>query len=226
MGEVHGGRRREVGATRWRSIAVALFALTILGPLAERAAAYDVEADTVANSIYVLLWNGDPAADFTSVAIAGEPPAFVSGLNVTLVPTDVPASGSDLASLAFDVAPGAVLGTTGDIRIDVSGTSSGQVIAFELIVPLEVVATAPDAQGVVGEGVPAPDPGGVDTDGDGVTDALEIAFGSDPFDSASMPGKSVAKLPALGTHALGALAVLFAVAGRRVLRRRVRGTRS
>lgn len=152
------------------------------------AGAYEVEGDSAGNTVYVLLWNAHPTAVFDSISISETLPAFVSQATASIIPAAVPAHGSDLAAVDFDVAAGATLGATGDLTITVSGSTSGQPIDLVLTVPLEVVATAPVAQGVVGQGVPAPDPGGTDSDGDGVTDALEIAFGSDPSDASSLPG--------------------------------------
>ena len=65
-----------------------------------------------------------------------------------------------------------------------------------------------------------PDPGGTDSDGDGISDALEIAFGSDPNNPLSTPGSASAAVPALqalGLACLSALLVLCAtwLAGRR-----------
>jgi len=189
------------------------FAL-LVGP----AAAYEVESDSAGNSIYVLLINENPIASFDSVSVSEDLPAFVSTATASIVPASVPAQGSDLAAVSFDV--GAVaLGSTGDLTLTVSGNAAGQPVEMVLTVPLTVVAVAPVAQGVVGQGVPAPDPGGVDSDGDGVSDALEIAFGSNPNDAASIPGGPQA-VPALGVLGLAGLAALLALgAGWRSARR-------
>ena len=183
------------------------------------AGAYEVEADSVGNTIYVLLLNEQPSASFDSVSISENLPGFVPTASASIVPASIPAQGSDLAAVDFDVAAAVALGSTGDLTLTVSGTASGQPIELILSVPLTVVETAPVAQGVVGVGVPAPDPGGVDTDGDGVTDALEIAFGSDPNNASSLPGDppAVPALDALGL--LGLAALLMGVAAWRAMRR-------
>jgi hypothetical protein len=60
------------------------------------------------------------------------------------------------------------------------------------------------------------DPNVADSDGDGVDDGTEVAFGTDPNDPSSTPA---VKIPALPTPALWALAVLVAGIGRRRLAR-------
>jgi len=200
-------------------LAHVLLAIVPLISLAQRAEAYEVEADSTANTVFVLIWNGNPSASFDSVAISEALPAIVTQATASLVPASVPANGSDLAAVEFDVATGAALGSTGDLVLTVSGTASGLPLDVVLTVPLQVVVTAPTAQGVVGSGIPAPDPGGVDSDGDGVTDALEIAFGSDPFDPASMPGKAMS-VPALGVIGLASLAALLVLRALWSMRRR------
>ena len=205
---------------RWLTSAVVMF--TLLAVPAGRAAAYQVEADTTANTVFVLLWNHNASAAYESISIDEALPGFVSQATASIVPATVPASGSDLAAIEFDVAAGAVLGSTGDLTITVSGTASSQPIDVVLTVPLEVVASAPVAQGVVGQGIPAPDPGGADTDGDGISDALEIAFGSDPNDPLSTPGSSLTKVPALGALGLACLTALLVLGATGLARRRRR----
>ncbi|NRA00530.1 MAG: hypothetical protein HRU01_28925 [Myxococcales bacterium] len=194
-------------------------ALALLLASPESAVAYDVEADSAANTVFILLWNDNPSASFDSISISDDLPAFVSQATPSIVPASVPASGSDLAAVDFDVSAGATIGSLGDLELTVSGTASGQPIQLVLTVPLEVVADAAEAQGVVGVGVPTPDPGGVDADGDGVTDALEIAFGSDPLDPNSMPG-GPEFVPMLSNPALVALALLMVLSVAWAARRR------
>ena len=150
--------------------------------------AYDVESFTQDNTIYVLLVNDNPNAVFHSITIANSNslPSFVSSVTPSIIPESVLGGGSDLAAINFDTTLGLV-GSTGDIELTVNGLAAGASISLDITLPLELVASAAPAQGQVGSTVPAPDPNGVDTDGDGVTDALEIAFGSDPQVASSTP---------------------------------------
>ena len=50
------------------------------------------------------------------------------------------------------------------------------------------VSTAPEAQGYIGFGVPSSSLGDSDNDGDGVSDIIELAHGSDPNGIDSIPG--------------------------------------
>lgn len=195
-------------------VATTLLGLVVVMAAPGVARAYQVEADSVGNSIYVLLRNMHPTAVFSSVSLGSGIPSFVPQATASIVPSSVPASGSALAALTFDVAAGTPLGSTGDLELTVSGTASGKPVAVVLLVPLSVVATAPEAQGVVGVGIPAPDVGGVDSDGDGVSDAHEIAFGSDPFDSSSLPG-SASAVPSLEAFGAAVLVLLLLLLGGR-----------
>jgi len=191
-----------------------LLAIAISMTLPSLASAYDVEADSSSNSVFVLLRNLDPSADFLSISVGDDLPSFVTSASAVIVPASVAAGESDLAAVEFDVSAGAPLGQTGDLEVTISGVADGRSTDIILTVPLKVVATAAEAQGEVGVGVPAPDPGGTDTDGDGVTDALEIAFGSDPLNSASVPGKPwFADVPGLGWYAMLAVLSLFLLSG-------------
>lgn len=193
--------------------------LALVVGLAAPVSAYEVEAGSVGNTVYVLLLNEQPSASFDSVSVGEDLPGFVPTASASLVPASIPAQGSDLVAVTFDVTAAVAPGSTGELTLTVSGTLSGQSVDLQLPVALTVVGAAPVAQGVVGVGVPAPDPGGVDTDGDGVTDALEIAFGSDPNNASSLPGDPAA-LPGLGAPGLVLLAVLsMLVAGAWTVRR-------
>ena len=177
--------------------------------------AYDVEADSTNNSVYVLLRNLNPSASYDSVIVNSNVPGLVSSASASIVPASVAAGGSDIVALDFTVPVGATLGATGDLQITVSGTVSGQAVDVDVTVPLVVVSNAASAQGAVGTGIPAAYSGGIDTDGDGVSDALEIAFGSDPNSSATLPGdpfaeENVPMLGILGMLALGGLFVSLA----------------
>lgn len=150
--------------------------------------AYDIESVSQDNAIYVLLVNDNPNAVFHSISITNSNslPNFVSSVTASIVPETVLGGGSDLAVINFDTTLGLV-GSTGDIELTVNGLAAGSAISFDISVPLELVANAAAAQGQLGSTVPAPDPDGVDSDGDGVTDALEVAFGSDPQVAGSTP---------------------------------------
>ena len=181
--------------------------------------AYDVEVDSLSNQVFVLLRNLNPTADFLSVSMGDNLPSFVPVATATIIPASVPASGSDLAAVDFDVSASALLGEMGDLTIIVSGIEDGKHVDVRLTVPLEVVATAAAAQGELGVGIPAPDPGGTDTDGDGVTDAHEDAFGSDPLNPNSVPGKlACADVPALRQFALILMLALVLLSGARLAR--------
>ncbi|MGB5325387.1 MAG: family 16 glycosylhydrolase [Pseudomonadales bacterium] len=188
-------------------------------------AAYDVEAATSGNTVYILLKNPNPGAVFHSISISNTPPAFVSAASATLIPATVPGARSRLAAVEFDVAAGSATGSSGDLVLAVSGIAAGQNADFDITVPLTVVNTAPLAQGVIGSTVPAADPDGIDSDVDGVVDSLETAFGSDPNDSTSTPGQASnlpgENVPALMLSSYIVLAlVLFAIGAVPVVRRR------
>ena len=178
----------------------------------QTALAYDVEADSVGNSVYILLKNTNPTATFDSVSLSENSASFVSSAVATIVPASVPVNGSDLAALDFDISPSAVVGTTGNLVITASGTAASQPVEVVIVVPLEVVASAAVAQGVIGSTVPVADEGGVDSDMDGVSDVLETAFGSDAFFAGSTPvagGLVAATVPVIGTMGMLVLAGLL-----------------
>lgn len=148
--------------------------------------AYDVETATLNNVAYVLLVNDNPGAVFHSISIAETLPSFVTNASVTLVPDSVLGGGASLAAVEFNVffAP---VGTSEDLVLTVSGEAAGTPLSFDVTVPLEIVASAAAVQGQYGSTIPAPDPNGTDSDGDGISDALEVAFGSDPQLASSTP---------------------------------------
>ena len=170
-------------------LSLAGLAASFLMGCVTHALAYDVETDSTGNAVYMLLLNENPGAVFHSITLGDSSPGFVTAATATIVPETVLGGGSDLAALEFDVIPGATIGSTGDLVLTVSGLAAGTPISVVFTVPLEVVASASAAQGFVGAGVPAPDPGGLDTDGDGVTDSLELAYGSNPNQAGSLPGQ-------------------------------------
>ena len=164
------------------------FCMAFMAP----AQAYDIERNSVDNTIYILLVNDNPGAVFHSISISTPStlPSFLSQAAVTIVPDSVLGGGSGLAALEFNVGLG-LTGTTEDLVLSVSGLAAGAAINFDVIVPLTIVAdgVAAVAQGQVGTGIPVPDLGGVDSDNDGISDALEVAFGSDPQESTSTPSE-------------------------------------
>ena len=183
--------------------------------------AYDVEADSIDNKVYILLINDNPTATYQSITINNMPPAIVTSASASIIPASVAGGGSDLAALDFDVDVAAQLGATGDLDITVSGSINGQSVDVELTVPLTVVLSAAPAQGEVGATVPTPDPGGIDSDNDGISDALEIAFDSSPFDYLSLPGEIEAMdVPIFGFIGAASLALLLLISGSSTTRRR------
>ncbi len=157
---------------------------------ASLAHAYDVERGSN-NTLYLLLLNDNPGAVYHEISIGDSKPGFVLASTATIVPAQINGGSSDLAVVDFDVSPLWILGDTGNLEVTVSGLAAGNPINVVFNVPLTVVdaGLAPAAQGFVGTGIPAPDPGGTDTDGDGVPDSLETAYGSDPNSASSLPGQ-------------------------------------
>ena len=172
--------------------------------------AYEVESDSAGNAVYLLLNNTNSAASFDAVSLSENSPAFVTTTSTTIAPSTIAPQTSELAALEFYIAPGTAVGTTGNMVITVSGTVNGQAHEVYVPVALEVVTLADGAQGVVGTTIPVADEGGVDTDGDGISDVLEIAFGSDAFWAGSVPGTVLeARVPMLGTVGNIVLAMLL-----------------
>ena len=183
------------------SYVLATLLVTLLKPA--QALAYDVEADSVDNTVYLLLHNLNSGDSYDTVAVLNNAPAIVTSATASIVPASVAADGSALAALNFTVSAGATLGSTGNLIITISGTVGGQPVEVDEIVPLTVVASAAAAQGAVGVGIPAPDIGGSDGDGDGFSDSHEMSFGSDPADSQSVPGDGNLIVPAFNVPAIG-----------------------
>lgn len=197
-----------------------LFCLLLMLCLPSIAQAYEVEADSLGNQVFILLTNGNPAASFDTITVSNNAPGMVSSATASIIPTSVAINSSDLAALDFDIASSAALGTSGDLIVTVSGQADGQAVDVVVTVPLTVVASAPSAQGFIGSTIPAPDPGGFDSDSDGVTDALEIAYGSDPNDASWLPGQIVEEnIPLLGVIGTILLAALFLGVGSSAARR-------
>ena len=203
-------------------IATILFFCIALGA-AVNTHAYDVEADSVDNTVYILLRNLNEGDSYDSISVTNIAPGIVSAATANIIPASVNASGSDIVSLDFTVAAGAYLGASGDLEITVSGSVAGQAVEVVTTVPLTVVANVAAAQGYVGTGLPAPYAGGVDTDGDGVSDALETAFGSNPNSADSQPGDLIElieeNIPMLGLLGMIIMGVLFVGFGSTAARR-------
>ena len=162
------------------------YVFALLVALTSPVMAYDVETSSQNNIAYVLLVNDNPGAVFHSIAISQSLPSFVTSANVSIVPDTVLGGGASLAAVEFDVfyAP---QGTVENLVLTVSGQAAGADLTFDVSIPLEIAASAAAVQGQYGSTIPAPDPGGVDTDGDGISDALEVAFGSNPQLAGSTP---------------------------------------
>ena len=83
--------------------------------------AYDVEADSANNSVYILLRNLNPGDAYDSISVTNTAPGIVSSASASIIPSSVAANGSDIAAVDFTVVAGAALGATGDLAITVSG---------------------------------------------------------------------------------------------------------
>ena len=206
-----------------RSLVTIILSFCLSIGLGANAHAYDIEADSANNSVYILLRNLNPGDAYDSISVANTAPSIVSAASATIIPASIAASGSDIAAVEFTVAAGASLGDTGDLVITVSGTVAGQAVNVDIAVPLEVVASVAATQGFVGTGIPAPDSSGIDSDSDGVSDALELAFGSDPNSADSQPGDPIilneANIPMLGVLGMLAMALFFVFSGSAAARR-------
>ena len=180
------------------------------------AAAYDVEADSTGNQIFILLRNLNPGDSYDSVVVNPSNAGIITSAFASIEPTTVPAAGSELVAIDFDISASAMLGESATLDVTISGTVGSQTVNIDVPVELTVVSNVAPAQGEYGSTIPAPDPGGVDNDGDGVSDALEIAFGSDPFLAESQPGQPFGPaydIPVMGVLGLAALfSLLFTAA--------------
>jgi hypothetical protein len=196
----------------WNKVAFAALCISLFA--VGEAAAFDVESDSAGNTVFFLLRNSDAAEDYQAVAVSEVLPPFVVQASATIVPASVAAGKSNLVAVEFDVSAVALVGESANLEITISGTRSGQQITLSFVVPLEVVLNAPVAQGTVGIGVPVPEPNGVDSDGDGVSDALELNFGTDPNDESSVPGKpGTPAVPSLHLGIVVALVILLLLIG-------------
>ena len=200
----------------------ALMAITSLW--ASFGLAYDVELNSTGNKVYILLVNDNPATSYEAITINNVPPGIVSSASASIIPASVAGGGSDLAALNFDVSTSAALNATGNLSITVTGSLDGRSVSFDIAVPLTVVSSAAVAQGEVGSITPRPDPGGIDSDSDGVSDILEYAFDSNPFNRESFPGEvETTNIPMVGVIGAAALALFLLVSGSSATRRRSTG---
>lgn len=160
--------------------------------------AYDVEANSFDNTIYLLLKNPTSNAPFSSIDLSIQSPPFINAASATFIPSSIDSNRSDLLALTFDVYNDIALASNGNMVITVNGIISGQWVSFPVTVPLTVVNSSQAAQGEIGSGPPPTNGDPADTDGDGISDALETAFGSDANNNESFPGGPIiANVPML-----------------------------
>ena len=168
---------------------IGMLLLALVAGSVSQVQAFDLTANSADNEVFLLLLNENPGGVFHSISVNVDAPAFISNtIEVTNTPGAINGGGSDLVVLQFDVG-NAAFNTSGDLIVTVSGMVAGNAVSVDFTVPLRVWFSAPPAQGFVGTGEPAPNPGGTDTDGDGVPDSLEVAYGSDPILASSIPGQ-------------------------------------
>ena len=150
--------------------------------------AYDVENFSSNNELFILLMNESPGAVFHSIEVTNSLPSFVNNAQVTIVPESIVGGGSALLKINFDMGL-AVVGTQEDMTFTINGLAAGKNITTSVTIPLNIVAigAASSQQGQLGSTSPTQDLGGVDSDDDGVTDLLELAYGSNPIDANSTP---------------------------------------
>ena len=192
-------------------MSLCLVLLSISATFSSAALGYEVEADSQNNTIYILLRNTQSNA-YTNLNLNHSAPAIVSAVTTSILPSVISANSSDLLAVTLDIPSGTQLGAIGDLTLTISGEMNGLSSDIHLVVPLTVVSSADSAQGIIGSSVPAPDPGGIDSDADGVSDALELAFGSNPFSALLLPGENNAafvNVPVTGFIGLGVLAAML-----------------
>ena len=173
--------------SRARSLVLTVV-LALCGLFVANAHAYDVEQGSTGNQVFILLMNENPSASFESISLSSDATGMVDTAVASIVPSSVAIGGSALAAIDFDISQYAPVGAQEDLVITASGLAGGQPVDVVVTIPLTMVSSAASAQGFFGATVPSPDPGGVDTDGDGVSDALEISYGSNPNNAQWLPG--------------------------------------
>ncbi len=173
--------------------------------------AYEIEANSTDNSIYVLLNNPEGNSTFSSISLTIQSPSFISSASASFIPSAINSNRSDVLSLNFDVYNNVSLGDSSDMTINISGIVAGQLVSFSVTIPLTVVSNSDSAQGEIGAGIPPTNGDTTDSDGDGISDVLEIAFGSDANNIESYPGGPIiATVPILNGLAFLLLALLIA----------------
>jgi CxxC motif-containing protein (DUF1111 family)/predicted lipoprotein with Yx(FWY)xxD motif len=205
--------------SRARSLVLTVV-LALCGLFVANAHAYDVEQGSTGNQVFILLMNENPSASFESISLSSDATGMVDTAVASIVPSSVAIGGSALAAIDFDISQYAPVGAQEDLVITASGLAGGQPVDVVVTIPLTMVSSAASAQGFFGATVPSPDPGGVDTDGDGVSDALEISYGSNPNNAQWLPGLVVEEnVPLLGVMGAIVLAALFLSVGSSAARR-------
>ena len=189
---------------RFLRASLAAAVLLLASARALPAHAYDVAPDSQGNTLYLLLWHQDPALTLDNVTIASQAAGVVSSAATTFVPSSIPPGTARLAALEFSIGAGAAVGTAGVLPVTIGGTGGGSAIEpYTLEVPLLVSDSAEARQGIAGPGFAQPGVASPDTDGDGVLDVEEIAFGSDPLDPNSLPGAMMSSSPIPALSAMG-----------------------
>ena len=214
--------RSKVIASGWRSqLRTVLVFSFLITAIVCPAGAFDVGVGSQGNRLYIVVWNQDAAGTLEAVEIGVSAAPFTSTPVPVFVPGSVPPGSGAIAGFEFSVDSGAHLDAAGMMRVDVTGTvgSSARSASYQL----ELVArsSAPSSSGLVGgtTGIPGLDE--VDSDGDGSADHFEIAAGSDPFDSSSLPpaAEPTAEVPSLPPRSTLLLALFFATTAWVILRK-------
>ena len=143
----------------------AILALTLLVSL-RSAQAQAVEAGSVDNRLYMLLWHGNPGFSLENISIDIGMPSFSPPATAIHIPTSVPPGSGRLAAFAFDVNASVAIDSWENALITVSGTVKGSPVAVTVPVRLKVAADAPAA--VYVDSLLGTEE--VDSDADGVAD--------------------------------------------------------
>ena len=82
-----------------RSIITLLISFYLAIGASVSAHAYDVEADSANNSVYILLRNLNTGDDYDSISVTNTAPGIVSAASATIIPASIAASSSDIAAV-------------------------------------------------------------------------------------------------------------------------------